>query len=457
MKLKIMNRNKQRLLLIIIGVFITPLLYSQQTKPNNDPWTLKECIEYAYQNNINVKRSSLNLTQNQATLQQSKAELLPSLNASASNTYNFGKNQNPTNGNIEDFNARTNTFGISAGVVLFNGMANYNTIKQNNLMLESALADLEKTKNDIGLAVAQAYLLVLVNEELLNSAIVQLDNSNEQLSRTKKLVIAGSLAKLDELQALSQQATNETQVVGSTNNLNLSKLQLMQLLQLPYNPGFRIVNPDIELTGLEPLPSGTTAIYEMALQTQPQVKSTEFSIEASKASLAAAKGGRLPRISAFAGMDTRYSGFAPAGFEPDAFSDQLDSNLGQNVGLSLSIPIFNNYRVKQSVQNSIINLERAELNDIDIKNGLRQEIEQAYFNAIAAYNSYNSAVKQVDALRLTYDNMTKQHEIGGINSTDYLLAQNNLTSAESDMIRAKYDYIFKTKILDFYQGKTLDF
>ena len=416
-----------------------------------------ECVDYAMKNNINIKRSNLNVLQSRSSVDQSKADLLPSLNGRATHTYNYGKNQNPTTGVLEDFNARGNTFGVSANVMLFNGFANYNTIKQNSILLDAALADLEQAGNDVGLNVAQAYLQIIVNEELLRSSKIQLETSKEQLKRTAILVKAGSLAKLDELQALSQKALNETQVVNNENTLDLSKLQLMQLLQLPYDPNFSIVNPDLSPNDLDPVSATSTEIYEIALKTQPNIKSTELRIEASEAGLAAAKGSRLPTISGFVGVDTRYSGFAPVGLEPNPFSDQLESNLGENVGFSLNIPIFNNYRVKQGIQNSAINKERATLNDIDTKNNLRQQIEQAYFNATAALKAYNSAEEQVRALKLTFENMEKQRDLGAINSTDFTLAQNNLSTAESDMIRAKYDYIFKLKILDFYQGKPLDF
>ncbi|MDH5476221.1 MAG: TolC family protein [Cyclobacteriaceae bacterium] len=451
-----MNNNNKKILLLIIGIAISPFLFAQE-KTSSEPWTLMECINYALKNNINIKRSNLNVLQNRSSVDQSKADLLPSLNGRATHTYNYGKNQNPATGVLEDFNARGNTFGLSANVTLYNGFTNYNTIKQNTILLDAILADLEQAKNDVGLNVARAYLQVIVNDELLRSSKIQLETSKEQLKRTAILVVAGSLAKLDELQALSQKALNESQVVNNENTLELSKLQLMQLIQLPYDPNFAIVIPDLNPNDFEPVLITSSEIYDIALNTQPNVKSTALRMAASEAGLAAAKGNRLPTISGFASIDTRYSGFSVPGFEPDPFSNQLESNLGQNLGFSLNVPIFNNYRVKQGIQNSTINKERATLNDIDTKNNLRQQIEQAYFNATAALKAYSSAEQQVDALKLTFENMEKQKHLGAINNTDFTLAQNNLSAAESDMIRAKYDYIFKLKILDFYQGKPLDF
>lgn len=450
-----MNNNKN-LLLLLLGIALTPFLQAQ-VKSTSEAWTLQECIDHAWKNNISIKRADLNVLQNQASYQQSKAQLYPSLNASASHSLNLGRNQNPTTGVLEDFNAQGGNMGLSANVVLFNGFANYNTIKSNSMMLESALADLAQAKNDVGLNVAQAYLQVLVNEELLNSSKAQLENSKEQLRRTEILVKAGSLAEADRLQAMSQMALNEAQVINNENNLGLSKLQLLQLLQLPYDPNFNVINPDLLPEDLDPVTNSSGEIYEMALTNQPNIKSAEYRIQASEASLAAAKGNRMPSLSLGAGMNSRYISSTSSGAPLDPLGDQLNTNLGQNIGVSLSIPIFNNLRVNQAIQNSSINKERAVLNDIDTKNTLRQQIEQAYYNATAALKTYNSTEKQVEALKLTYENMEKQRDLGAVNSTEFTLAQNNLSAAESDMIRAKYDYIFKLKILDFYQGKPLEF
>ncbi|MCR9250170.1 MAG: TolC family protein [bacterium] len=438
-----------KLKLLLLITLLPWLGYAQTGKV----WTLEQCINHAYNNSIQVQRSYLSSQQNQASLNQSKAALAPSVNASANHIYNFGRNVNPVTNAISDFQSQTNTFGLNAGVTLFNGLANYKSIRQNSLLLDASLKNIEDAKNMVGLNVASAYLAVLLNKELLENAKYQLANSEEQLSRTSKLVQYGSLAVTEELQLQAQVASDETRVVTAENNLNLSRLQLMQLLQIPYDPEFDVVTPEIEVNenSQEELVLNPQKIYEEALASQPDVLAAEMNEEAQAIGVEVARGGFFPTISAFYSIDTRY-------FDQDPtfnFSEQLDNNLGQNVGFSMSVPIFNNLRVNQSIQNSKISYETAKLNTIETKNGLRQEIESAYLDARAAYNTYISSRNQVESLKISYENTEKMRAAGSANFTDYTLALNNLNAAESDLIRAKYDFIFKLKILEFYQGKTL--
>ncbi|MEX2335956.1 MAG: TolC family protein [Fulvivirga sp.] len=435
------------------GIFLIILLIYTHAGVAQDKqeWTLQECVNYALKNNISVKRSSLSVTQEQAALSQSKAALLPSLNGRASHTYNFGQNEDPTSGIIIDLDSRSNTLGVGADVTLFDGFSNYNRIKQNNLFLEASLADLEQARNDIGLNVAQAYLQIIFNIELLETAKTQLETTAEQVRRTKVLVSAGSLPLADQYEILAQQATDEANIVTRENELELSKLQLMQLLQLAYDPGFSIVIPDIDVD-LAPLDLDSEKIYDIALLNQPFIAASNLRVEAGEVGISVAKGAYMPSIYAFAAMDTRYIDRDRA----FTFSDQLENNLGQNIGFQLNVPIFNNFRIRQSVQNATIARENAELNSIDARNNLREQVEQAYLNAKAALKSYSSSQNQVEALRIAFENIEKRRNAGGVTITDYTIALNNLTAAESDMIRAKFDYIFTRKILDFYQGKQID-
>lgn len=433
------------LIFILIG---TSSVLAQESKQ----WTLQECVDYAIKNNITVKRSNLNIDQSLSNLNQSKADLAPSLNGRASHVYNFGQNVNPVTNLITDLDSRTNTFGLSANVTLFNGFSNYNTIKQNNFLLEASITDLEQAKNDIGLNVAQAYLQVLFNQELLESATIQVASSAEQVRRTKVLVENGALPLADQLQAIAQEATNESQLIARKNELNLAKLQLMQLLQIPYDPNFSIFVPELSVEEVVPVSASSEEIYQIAFETQPVVKAAQLRIRASELSLEAAKGSRLPSITAFIGVDTRFNDQNMA----FGFSEQLDNNLGENLGFNLNVPIFNNYRVRQSVQVAKINKTRAEINDIEAKNTLRQQVEQAFLNVEAALQTYNGNQRQVESLELAYENVKKQREQGAVNITDFTILENDYNRAVSDLIRAKYDYIFKIKVLDFYQGKPLE-
>lgn len=434
--------------LLIFILLSSSAVLAQESKQ----WTLQECVDYAIKNNISVKRSNLNIDQSLSNLNQSKADLAPSLNGRASHVYNFGQNVNPVTNLITDLDSRTNTFGLSANVTLFNGFANYNTIKQNNFLLEASITDLEQAKNDIGLNVAQAYLQVLFNQELLESATIQVASSAEQVRRTEVLVQNGALPMADQLQAIAQEATNESQLIARKNDLNLAKLQLMQLLQLPYDPNFSIFIPELSVEEVVPVTASSDEIYQLAFETQPVVKAAQLRIRASELGLEAAKGNRLPTITAFVGVDTRFNDQNTA----FGFNEQLDNNLGQNLGFNLNVPIFNNFRVRQSIQVAKINKTRAEINDIEAKNTLRQQVEQAYLNVEAALQTYNGNQRQVESLELAYENVKKQREQGAVNITDFTILENDYNRAVSDLIRAKYDYIFKLKVLDFYQGKPLE-
>lgn len=428
------------------------LLVWSSLSAQEDKWTLQECIDYALKNNINIQRNDLTIVQNRVSVDQSKADLFPSVNAQASHVYNYGQNVNPVTNLITDLDSRTNTFGLSASVTLFDGLANYNSIRQNNLLLGAAISDLEQAKNDVGLNVAQAYLQIIFNQELLEAAELQVESSKEQLRRTEILYRNGALPQQDYLQTQAQNASNEAQVVVRKNDLRLSRLQLMQLLLLPYDPNFSIVVPDIEPENTDPITLGSEEIFALALQTQPIVKASEERIKASEAGINVAKGSHYPSLQAFAGVDTRYNNQTTA----FSFSEQLDNNLGQNIGFNLNIPIFNNFLVKQSVQNARINNERAKLDQTEIKINLRQEVEQAYLNAIAALETYKSSLQQVEALELAFKNIERQRDAGAVNVTDYVIIQNDYNSALSDMIRAKYDYLFRLEVLDFYQGKPIE-
>ncbi len=438
-----------KLRLILLLLFAFPILSKSQDKV----WTLVECIEYAQKNSIMVQRSYLTSNQNKAALDQSKAALGPSINASATHVYNYGRNINPATNEFIDFQSQSNTFGIQAGITLFNGLANYKSIKQSNLLLSASLESIEDAKNDVGLNVASSYLQILLNKELLQAARLQYANSNEQLQRTRKLVKYGSLPLSEELQLQAQTASNEARVVSAENDLELSRLQLMQMLLLPYDPNFDIEYPVIEVNenNQSELQLNPQKLYENALETQPDIKAAELNEEAQAVGVAIAKGGYFPTLSGFYGVDTRF-------FDGDQtfnFSEQLDNNLGQQLGFRLSVPIFNNLQVNQSIQNSKVRYENARLDAIDTKNQLRQDIERAYLNARASYNTYLSNQNQVESLRIAFENAEKSREAGANNVTDYTLAKNNLDAAESDLIRAKYDLIFKLKILDFYQGKPI--
>lgn len=422
-------------------------------------WTLEDCINYALENNIQIKQSKLQIESVQASLKQSKYEFAPSLNATSSYSYNWRKSQDPTNLSISTNTASAN-FGLSSGLTLFDGFQNYNTVKKNELNYNSSLYDSEKMENDIALQLAAAYLNILFNHEMLMVAQTQADITKQQIERTKNLVEAGTLPKGDLLEIEAQGLVEDVNVIKADNNLSLSYLDLLQILDLSANEDFEIERPTINIdVELSVMPS--EQVYANAVSFLPEIKSAELDVLSSNRSVKIAKGAALPQLSLRGGVNATYYDsrvdLTDPNFGTIPFGDQIVDNISKYLTLSLNVPIFNAYltttRIKQAqIQNvnSKFNLELA-------KNALRKSIEQKYFDAIAAYKTYHANKATVASLKEAFSYTEEKFSLGMLNSVDYNLAKSRLTQAESDLLRAKFDYVFKTKILDFYMGVPLKF
>ncbi|MDQ3393615.1 MAG: TolC family protein [Bacteroidota bacterium] len=440
----------KKTLLILLGFFL--LIQTGYSQQQNGPWTLEQCIDYALQNNIRVKRSQLDFEQSRADLLQSRAAMIPTLNASGTHRYAFGRTIDPVENRFVEQTIQSNDFGLNSDVLIFGGLQTQNTIKQNKAISESNIAAMEQAKNDVSINVASSFLTVLLNQELLENAIFQFNTSTEQVGRTQRLMEAGSVPRANLLEIKATNATDELAVVNAENQLALSKLQLMQFLQLPYNPEFEVADPQIDIDENVGLIQSVGEIYDAALITQPIMRSMNLRLKSAHLSETIARGGNSPSLVAFGNVNTYYTNRLANQF---SFGQQLDNHLGQNLGFRINIPIFNNYRVKNDIQRSRIFIKNAEINSLETQNNLRQEVEQAYLDARTASKRYNSVQKQVEALREAFRVTEQRFNLGAANAVDYNVSKNNLNQAESDMIRAKFDYIFRMKVLDFYQGKAL--
>ena len=483
------------------------LLVSHLTRAQSDDppsgfrFTLTECIDYAVKNNLSVQQSQWNVVSSEVALQQSKLNLLPSLNANTNLSYSVGRTIDQFTNLYTEAPVRQQDLGVSARITLFNGLKKLNTIKrdQNNVTVSGL--DLEATKDNITLEVIRAYTQILLNTELLETARIQLLTTQSQLQRTRRLVEAGSLPKADALQLDAQVAQGETAIVDAENNLALAELQLKQILQIPADRGLDVTTPEIEVPEAVALPASAEVVYEEAVATLPAIRSADLQINSAERDIAIARADYYPSISLIGALGSNYSSVAPSqipesgaenvpreqpiGFlelptdlgetpagtripvstivqEAQAFTEntylnQLDFNLRRFVQLSLDIPIFNNWQVRSNVANSKIGLENARLNALEQRNVVRQNIEQAYLDAKAAAKSYNATQRQVTALQEAFKNTEVRYQAGAIDAVDYNQAKNELNSAESDLVRTKYNYVFSLKVLDFYQNKPLDF
>jgi outer membrane protein len=478
----------KQILLVLLFVSKVTAPFAQ-TPGSKKIYTLKECVEIALQNNLTVKRSALGLKGADITLDQSRYTMLPTLNLSASGGLNFGRSVDPTTNQFIDQQINNGSIGANAGLLLFNAFRVMNGIRQSVNDKAAAENDYTKAKNDVILNVITLYTGVIFNQELFQNAQFQLKTTQQQLDRTKKLEQAGSVPLGNVLDLEAQNATNELNLIQRENTYNLSLLQLKQSMQLPASTQLEVEVPSLNVEDLV-LDQTTEQIYDIARQNLPEIKAAVFRTESANYGLKAARGNLYPQLSLNARISSIYSSgsvlptgftvkktnpvigylgnnpldsvrsYQPRGntiFSEKPLSDQLNDNISRSLSLNLTIPIFNGYTARANVLRSKVTKEQATINLTDVENRLRQAIETAYNDASGASKTYASSSKAVKAREEAF-RMTKQrYDAGASNYVDYQVSENNLFQAKSDQVRAKYDLIFKKKVLDFYQGKPIDY
>ncbi len=482
---------------LISLIFIT-LCSFQSIAQDVKQWTLQQCVDYALTNNLSVKRSELNLQTSQVNQRQARYNMLPNANANGSYGFSWGRSIDPTTNLFVD-NQRivSSNASLSSSLVLFNGLRIQNTIKQNNYAVEASELTLEDTKNTVIFDVITFYTNALFARELYENAKKQLESNLQQVELTEKRVNAGALPRASLLDLLAQKATNELNVVNRENDYILAKIQLKQALQLPPESLIEIVEPNLEANISPVLDYTALEVYNIALNNQPGVKAAQLNTTSATYSVESSKGDYYPSLTLNGGLSTQYSDvadrprFVPDGGEPTVianpqigfvqgtnvpvlslqdqvipsgtvvdgypFLDQYEDQLRKFISLNLRIPIFNGFSTRSNVQRAMITKDQAIITENETKYRLWQTIEQAYNNVQAAAKSYAASLSQVEAREESYRVTKQRYENGAANFTDYQIAENDLFQAKSDLLRAKYDYIFKLKVLDFYQGKPLDF
>lgn len=472
-----------------MGLAVALQAQSQNTAQDKKQWSLQECVEYALANNLQVKRSELSLELSSIDRRQSRLAMLPTANAFSSYGFNWGRGIDPvTNQFISSQRNDFMSLGASSDVTVFNGFRIQNTIRQAAHEEEASEADLAKSRNDVTLNVISLFINVVFNKELVENARLQLSSSQQQLERTRKLVEAGSLPKSNELNLDAQVATNELNLVNQENALNLSVLQLQQALQLPATDDFDVEIPEIDAEDLV-LEQTRDEIFQIAKGTMPEIRSAQLRIESTYYGVKASRGNLYPRLGISGSVNSNYSKASATRFVPDGgftpfetgyfvqgtnapvyglqptgsfrdiygFNDQVKDNLYKSVSLRLTIPIFNNFSARASLQRAMISNEQAKITAREVENTLRQNVETSYNNALAASKSYGASLRQVDAREEAYRMARQRFDIGAANYVEYQVAENDLFQARTDLSRAKYEFIFRKKVLDFYLGKPLEF
>ncbi len=475
------NQNFMKSVFIVLVCFS---LISFQAKAQ-EAWSLQKCIEYALENNISVKQNELNADLAKENYNQSIANMAPSLNAGASHSYNWGQRIDPFTNTFATNRVRSNNLYISSQVTLFSGLQLQNTLKQNSLNYLAGKYDVMKMKNDIVLNVATAYLNVLFAQELLGVAKTQKSITETQVTRTQKLVDAGTLALGSLLDLQAQLASDELTIVNTENQLAIALLTLSQLMNIKVGSDFTIVRPQLEIPANPILAENPEQIYQFALNNQPSIKSAETKVLSAEKAVKIAKGTAYPSLtlsgsigSGYSGLSQKVVGFEPGtpsiiGYTPDTvpvysvsssvspilektpFGEQLKNNVNENIGFNLNIPIFNGWQSHNSISRAKIARQNAEYTLQLSEQNLRQTIEQAHVDAQSALKQFYATKKTVEALSQAFDYADKRFNVGALNSTDYNTAKNRLNNSQSDLLRNKYNFIFKSKVLDFYMGKPI--
>ena len=460
------------------------LLFAFLTGQAQQPWSLEDCIQYAMENNIQIKQSVLNTEYNENLLKQSKLGQVPNLNANSNYTFSWGRALDQTTYQFTD-NQQINSvsMGLSSSVTLFNGLRVRNTILQNELNLMASYEDVVLIKNDISLQIAAAYLSILFNRELLAVTESQLEITGQQVERTLKLVDAGKLARGSYLEIQAQFASEELNLVNAENQLAISLLNLQQILALPIDTAFDVSIPELSDPDDNVMVINAGEVYRIAEQEMPEIKSAELARESSAKGLKIAESGRYPQLYLSGNYNTGYSdirqkvievnnvqfpigetagGEAVLSYPSEVpvygaypFFEQMRDNISAGVGLGLNIPIFNGWQVNANIANARIALENSELELQNRKNVLYATIQQSYADALAALKQFSATEQALIFMEESFKYTEKKFEVGLVNTVDYNTSKNQLTATQSDLLQAKYDFIFKTKILNFYKGEPI--
>ncbi len=412
-------------------------------------WTLRECVEYALENNISVKQSELDLENAKLNKMDAIGNLLPTLNGNASYTTNTGASINPTTNQFENETFSSFTTGASSSLTLFDGLRNIRQLQRAKLSRLASQYQLEKMESDIALAVANSYLQVLLNKANLEAIKSQNEVSQEQLERTQNLVDAGTLPQGDLLEIKATIANEIQQIVVAENNIQISLISLAQLLLIEDYETFQIVDEGYEVISTEIADLAPQEIIRNAQSSRPEVKIAEKNVELAEKDVEIARGSYYPTLSAFFNYNTRYS---DNDFLNRNFTDQLWQNDGLGYGFRLNVPIFNGLSVRTNVKRNKINLQRTEYQLEQAKLDLESNVYQAYVDAKGAAKSYEAALSALESQELAFEYATDRYEVGLTNAFDFSQSKQRFDNAKINVNQAKYDYIFKLKVLELYFG-----
>lgn len=420
-----------------------------------EAWSLQKCISHAKQNNLSLRQSQIAVSQAELTEKGSRMAKMPSINASTNLGFQYGRNIDPTTNDFINTRIGFNNWSVNADAILYNGGAIKNTIKQSEFDLAAAKEDANTQFQNIALQMASAYLSILLAKEQVTIAQQAISQTKEQLSTIDKRINAGTVPKADRLDLLAQIARNEQTLIQAENSVAINYLTLKNILELEPDYNLEIIIPT-EIMEIQESSEAYAlgAVYTQATNTQASIKASEARMKSAELGVPIAKAGMLPIVRAFAGLDTRFSNASL--FQSDPYFNQLDNNFGQNIGLQLNIPIYNKHRNSINIERARLDIINAEVQNKQAKQQLKADVQNAIANASAARLELTASERSLEAAKAAFDNSQKRYDLGAINTLDLTTAKTNLDTAELNVARAKYDYIFRLKIIDFYMGKDLN-
>ena len=441
-------------------LFILVLGFSSNAQVKN--WTLQECVDYALKNNISIKQSELDIKLANIDKSSAIGNFLPNLNSSISHSWSIGANTNPVTNVRENQTTQYTQVGLSSSVTIYNGLQNVNRLRRAKLGQLAAQYQLTKMQDDISLFVANAYLDILFNKENLKVQQGQSAYDEKQLKRTEELVNSGSLPRGDLLDMKATIAADNQKIVAAENSLLISRLSLAQLLQLEDFQNFDIADVDIEAKQSPVMAETPDAIVEKAKQVRVEIKIAQANLDLAQRDVKIARGAYQPNLTfgynfgTNASYSDRIVGVDGTGTpiiaSPLPVFEQFSNNKGHNFGLQLNVPIFNGFTVKNSVERSKVNFEKTKNAFNQANLDLETNVYKAITDAKGALKTYEAAVSTLEARQEAFNYAKEKYAVGLMNAFDFNQSQTIYVAAQSDVIRAKYDYIFKTKVVELYFG-----
>ena len=438
----------------LLGIVLLLLLIS--TPSSAKQWTLPECIDYAIEHNISLKQRENTRRQNEVSLNTAKNSRLPDLNAGVSENLGFGRSLGMDNTYSKN-NTSNTSFQISTSVPILTGNRIENTIKLNQLNLEASTADLEKARNDIRTQIAQQYIQIVYDTEILAVAKRQIGIDSLQLYRLQEMERNGKATLTEVLQQKSTMEQSRLTATQAENTYRLDLLALTQLLELPSPEGFSIVIPTLPNNYGSLINVNPEILYQEAIAVKPEVQAEQLRLKASDANILIAKSAKYPTLSFNAGLGTNYYKTLNGNYKQDSFSSQIKNNFSQSLGLHLNVPIFNRYATRNSIKSASIDKENQQLALDNVKKTLYKEIQQVYYNTVAAEAKYKSSLQAEVTSKDAFNLTQAKYENGKATITEFNESKNNMMKAESDLVQARYQLIYQKALIDFYRGKELRF